>query len=123
MAARLDVPAAVRGASRGFTVLVLGGLLTPLVAATLPPWVAQPWIVMVAVLAFGLAASRPGDARLGWLQGMVAATASLALLTPLWLVGGGASHVQMLLSLLLAVVVGAMSGAVAGHRRDTATAR
>lgn len=54
----------VRGASRGFTVLLLGGMVQPLVAMLLPP-VGYVWLVVVAVVAFAwsarIATSAPGS--------------------------------------------------------------
>lgn len=119
----LDAAAVVRGASRGFTVLVLGGLLTPVVAAVVPA-LTQSWILLVAVGAFALAGAKARATERPWLHGAAAAVGSLTLLIPLWLLArGDSSPIQMLLTLVLALVVGGLSGAVPGRWAATAGTR
>lgn len=106
----------VRGASRGFTVLVLGGLLTPVVAAVAPAVLTQFWVLLVAVVAFALAGAKARATECPWLHGAAAAVGSFTLLIPLWLLArGDSSPVQMLLTLVLALVVGGLSGAIPGR--------
>lgn len=54
----------VRGASRGFTVLLLGGMVQPLVALAVPP-LGYVWLALVAVVAFAwsarIATAAPGS--------------------------------------------------------------
>ncbi|GAB3385638.1 hypothetical protein [Amycolatopsis echigonensis] len=111
----VDAPKAVRGASTGFTILVLGGLSAP-VAAALIPVAGRYWLPLVAVIAFVVAACRGGEARSPWLHGLVAATSAYLLVLPLVLLGGGASLGQVLLTLATAVLVGAATGFVSGLR-------
>lgn len=115
--------AVVRGASRGFTVLVVGGLLTPVVAAVVPA-LTQWWILLVAAVAFALAGAMVRTTERPALHGAVAATGSLTLLVPLWLLArGDSSPIQMLLTLLMALVVGSLSGAFFGRGAPPAGAR
>lgn len=122
---RIDGPAAVRAASAGFTVLLLGGLLTPIAAQFLPV-VGQFWLTIVAVVAFAVAGSRIGAARVAPLHGACAALGGYLIVLPLvlWTSGGlvGLGVVQILATAVAAVVVGAIAGFVAGRRRDAATA-
>jgi hypothetical protein len=112
----VDAPGVVKGASTGFTVLVVGGLAAPL--GTLVPVAGPAWLPIVAVVAFVVAALRIGAAPRPWLHGTVAALSSYLLVLPLVLLGGTRDVRQMLLTALAAVVVGAIAGFVAGRRRD-----
>lgn len=105
----LEMPLVVRGASRGFTVLLLGGAVQPWVAAASPA-VGYWWLAVVAVSAFMFAARSalpPTAARGAWTNGPVAALASYLLVLPLVLSAAGAFPVQqMLFTAVTAVLVG-----------------
>lgn len=117
---RVDWPYVVRGASTGFTVLVVGGLAGPLMAAV--PVVGRPWLLLVAVVGFAAAGWRIGDAISPAVHGATAAVASFLLVLPLLLITGGRMGFAQLASysavaLGMAVVTGAVVGAVRGSRR------
>lgn len=112
----IDMPTAVRGASRGFSVLVLGGLSAPLVAVAVP-MLGAVWLTLTAVVAFSLAGWRIGSASRPPLHGAVAAVMAYLLVLPLVLFAStGGDPVQITLTLLTAVVVGAVAGVVSGRR-------
>lgn len=77
-----------RGASRAFTILLLGGAVQPAVAAAVPV-LGSVWLALVAVTAFAAAArpavSGPRPVR----TGAAAALAGYALILPLSYVGTG----------------------------------
>jgi len=108
----LGYAAVVRGASRGFGVLLIGGLLQPLAGQV--AFLAYLWLVAVAIAGFVVAAvtatpaGTPPDA---WRQAPVAAVAGYALIVPLVVLGAGELPVlQALLTTSTAVVVGAVVG-------------
>lgn len=111
----IDFAAAVRGASRGFTVLVLGGVLSPLVAGLSPnPALSQAWVLMAAAAGFAVAGSQPASTRSPWLHGAACAAGSFFLLLPLWLLfPSAAGPGQIVLTLALALTVGSSAGATA----------
>jgi hypothetical protein len=117
--ARIDWMQLVRGASTGFTVLVLGGLAAPIMSRV--PVVGAPWLIITAVVAFMVAGYRVGDATGPMTQGASTAVVAYVLVLPLVAL---ASHSldprQVGLTLVTAVVAGAVSGRVAGRRRDHA---
>jgi hypothetical protein len=117
---RIDWPQAVRGASTGFTVLVIGGLAGPLMATV--PVVGQPWLLVVAVVAFAVAAWRTGDALSPALHGATAAVVSFLLVFPLLLIIGGRLGFDQLAfysgtAIGMAIATGTAVGAVRGARR------
>lgn len=119
-AIRIDWPQAVRGASTGFTVLVIGGLAGPLMAAV--PVLGRPWLLVVAAVAFAVAAWRTGDALSPALHGATAAVVSFLLVFPLLLlVGSRLGFDQLALysgtAIGMAIVTGAAVGAARGARR------
>ncbi|MCF7550735.1 hypothetical protein [Pseudonocardia sp. WMMC193] len=117
----IDGPAAVRAASAGFTVLLLGGLAAPIAAQFLPV-VGQFWLSIVAVAAFVVAGWRIGDARNAALHGACAALGSYVLVLPLVLWTAGLAAVgwgQIVGTAAVAVVVGGLTGFVVGRRRDS----
>ncbi len=121
--ASIDTPTAVRGASRGFTVLVLGGLSAPLVAMTVPP-LGAVWLTLAAVVGFALAGARIGTAVRPAVHGAVAATFAYVLVLPLVLIAPvGRDPVQVGLTLLTAVAVGGLAGMVSARRTARRTAR
>lgn len=112
----IDTPTAVRGASRGFTVLVLGGLSAPLIAMTVPP-LGAVWLTLAAVVAFTLAGARIGAAARPAVHGAVAATLAYLLVLPLVLIGPvGRDPLQIGLTLLTAVAVGGIAGMLSARR-------
>ena len=112
----VDVPNAVRGASTGFSVLLIGGLLAPMVtlASTV---LATVWLTGVAVVAFAVAARRSRLAGAPAAHGAVAAVFSYVLVLPLLLPFEQARDpLQILLTTVTAVVVGAACGSLAAGR-------
>ncbi|MGH3519637.1 MAG: hypothetical protein ACRDQ7_19905 [Haloechinothrix sp.] len=106
----IDPVAAVRGASVGFSILVVGGLLAP-VAAVAVPLLGAVWLTLIAVLAFGVAGMRIGGARLPALHGAVAAVFAYLLVLPLVLLNeAGRDVVQVSLTFCAALAVGALAG-------------
>ncbi|WP_214366572.1 hypothetical protein [Pseudonocardia sp. H11422] len=120
----IDGPTAVRAASTGFTILLLGGLLTP-IAATYLPVIGRFWLLVTAVVAFAVAGRRIGTAAVPALHGACAALGSYILVLPLvlWMPGqaAGVDVEQLVSSAGMAAGVGAIAGAIAGRRRDGAT--
>jgi xanthine/uracil permease len=118
----LDEPALVRGASTGFTVLLLGELLSPLVSG-LSPVVGLLWLSLVGAAGFVVAGSRVGVARAPRLQGSLAALAALVLTIPLRMLAGLETAQQwyaVLVSAVFGLLVGAIAGQMAGAVRDRA---
>jgi hypothetical protein len=106
----MDSQAVIRGASRGFGVLVIGGLVQPMVSMSFEP-LGYVWLLVVAVTAFltaAVAATPDATPTSRWRQGPVAAVASYAMVVPLVMVGAGElPWVQAVLTTLTAVIVGA----------------
>ena len=112
----IDVPNAVRGASTGFSVLLIGGLLAPMVtlASTV---LATVWLTCVAVVAFAVAARRSRLAGAPAVHGAVAAVFAYVLVLPLLLpFEQSRDPLQISLTALTAVVVGAGIGSLAAGR-------
>lgn len=107
----------VKGGSRGFTVLLLGGVVQPLVGAAssvLGFW----WLALVAVGAFVVAAWAFHDLVVAPTQGAAAALFSYALVLPLVLsAAGGFPVVQVACTSLLAVAVGGATPFLQGALR------
>jgi len=115
-ATAVDVPNAVRGASTGFSVLVLGGLLSPF-TTLVSDLVATIWLTGVAVVAFAVAARRSRLAAVPAVHGAVAAVFSYLLVLPLLLPFEQARDPQQIgMTFLAAVVVGAAAGSLAARR-------
>ena len=116
----LDETALVQGASSGFTVLVIGELMSPLVAG-IHPVIGLLWLSLVGAAGFVVAGSRIGAARRTWLQGALAALAALALTIPLRMLVGLDTPAQwyaVAVSAVFGLVVGAIAGRGAGAVRD-----
>ncbi|UUV28628.1 hypothetical protein NQK81_28050 [Amycolatopsis roodepoortensis] len=114
---RIDAPVAVRGASTGFSILVIGGLAQPL-AVMVVPVLGGVWLPLVALAAFAVASRRIGTASLPAVHGAVAALCSYILALPLsLLVPAGRDPVQIGLTAATAVVVGAVVGFVRSRRK------
>lgn len=113
---RIDVPNAVRGASTGFSVLLIGGLLAPFL--TLVSTVAAAgWLAAVAVVAFAVAARHSRRAGNPGLHGAVAALFAYVLVLPLLLpFEQGRDVGQIALTTVTAVVVGAASAMFMARR-------
>ena len=112
----VDVPNAVRGASTGFSVLLIGGLLAPMVtlASTV---LATVWLTGVAVVAFAVAARRSRLAGAPAVHGAVAAVFAYVLVLPLLLpFEQSRDPLQISLTALTAVVVGAGVASLAAGR-------
>lgn len=110
----------VGGATRGFSVLLLGGAVQPWIG-TLLPALGYIWLVLVAVAAFAWAArprtvsgTPPGAARADRITvGVAAALGSYALVLPLVLSAAGEiPWSQLVFTSTTALVVGALVGAL-----------
>jgi hypothetical protein len=109
-AGRIDVPAAVRGASAGFSVLLIGGLLGPLIAVK-APGIGSLFLTGTAILAFFLAARKTGNATSPALHGAVAAVLAYLLVLPLVLMSSAGRDLrQSAVTLVTAISVGALTG-------------
>jgi hypothetical protein len=108
----LGYAAVIRGASRGFGVLLIGGLLQPVAAQV--EALAYVWLVAVAVAAFvvaGVTATPAGTPLDAWRQAPIAAVGGYGLIVPLVIVGAGELPVlQAVLTTTTAVLVGAVVG-------------
>lgn len=113
-----DMTMVVRGGSRGFTVLLLGGAVQPLVGVLFDP-LGYVWLVLVAVCAFAWAAWPRRAARAmsrgdGALVGSTAALCSYLLILPLVISAAGfVPWSQVIFTSLTAVAVGAAVGGLA----------
>jgi Osmosensitive K+ channel histidine kinase len=113
----VDWVVAVRGASLGFSVLVIGGLVQPLVAMAVPP-LGVVWLLLVAVVAFAVAGRRIGAAVTPALHGAVAAMMGYFLVVPLvYFAQGSVDGAQIGYTFATAAAVGAAVGHLAGRRR------
>ena len=116
----LDETALVRGASSGFTVLIIGELMSPVVAG-IHPMIGLLWLSFVGAAGFVVAGSRVGLARRTWLQGALAALAALTLTIPLRMLVGldtAGQWYAVMVSAVFGLVVGAIAGRSAGAIRD-----
>jgi hypothetical protein len=115
---RIDRPHLVRGASTGFTILVIGGFAAPLVGLVpvLGPVLGPPWLIIVAVVAFVVAGSRIGRTPGPRLHGAAAAVTAYVLTLPLVALSGNFQLIQIPLTLLVAIVMGGLSGHLAARR-------
>jgi len=113
--AAVDVPQAVRGASSGFSVLLIGGLIAPL--ASIPsPLLGSVWVTTTAIVAFVVAGRKIGAATSPELQGAVASVLAYMLVLPLLLpFEAGRNAQQILLTFSTAACVGAVSGWIQSH--------
>ena len=117
---RIDVPNAIRGASTGFTILIIGGLLAPMwtLVSTV---VAGIWLAAVAIGAFAVAARLSQAAGNPPVHGVVAAVTSYVLVLPLLLpFEEGRNVPQIIATFATAIVVGALAGWLAAGRRTSA---
>ncbi|GAA4815417.1 hypothetical protein ACFQ0K_07125 [Nocardioides caeni] len=113
---RIDVPNAVRGASTGFSILLIGGLLAPILTIV-SSLAAAVWLAGVAVLAFAVAARRSQGAGIPVLHGIFAAVLAYVLVLPLLLPFEQGRDVQQIAqTVLTAVLVGSVTGALSARR-------
>lgn len=114
----IDVPTAVRGASSGFSVLLIGGLSAPLVGV-LAPVAGTVWITLTAVVAFFVASRNIGVATRPMVHGALAAVLAYVLVLPLLLPFAEARNLQQIaLTVLTAISVGAGTGWIQTRRPD-----
>jgi hypothetical protein len=110
----IDVPVMVRGASLGFTALVLGGLPAPL--AERIPVLGPAWLPVVALLGSVLAGSRVGAASSPVRHGAAAACSAYLLVVPLLMMSPQRPDTAAIgLAAVAAVLVGGLAGTVAGR--------
>lgn len=107
----VDGVEAVRAASAGFTVLLLGGLVAPLVARVVPV-VGSYWLAVVAAVAFVTAGSRIAGAAVPAIQGATAAVGGYLLIVPVVAMTGGLRLDQFATTLAAAGLVGGATGYV-----------
>ena len=84
-AARVDFPVAVRGASSGFSVLVIGTLLSQLILILAPSSPALAVVFAPYVLGAYVAARKVGNATVPALHGIAASVGAFLLTLPLLL--------------------------------------
>lgn len=117
---RVDWASLARGASICFSVLVVGGLSAPLGSRI--PVVGPAWLIATAVLAFVVAGYQIGAAPDPRVHGAGTAVIGYLLVLPLTVMATGAlDPLQLVLTLLTAVVMGALAGHLAGRTRDRHT--
>jgi hypothetical protein len=116
---RIDWPIVARGASRGFTALVLSDLLYLLVAR-LNPVAGLAWLVLGSAAAFAVAAWQAGPADAPELTGAVCSVFSYTLSVPL--VYMAERHIvwrYVLMFVVLAIIVGSLVGHQAARREGS----
>jgi hypothetical protein len=119
MSARTEAyPAVVRGASRSFFILLVGGLVHPAISVLWQP-LGYVWLLGVALVAFAVAAvvaTPEGTPVDGWRRAPVAAVAGYALIVPLVITGAGElPAMQAVLTAATAVLIGAVVGLARTH--------
>jgi hypothetical protein len=108
-ASAVDVPLVIRGASVGFTVLVVGELVA-LAMATAAPGPASLLLALTGAagsVAAAYAAARSGPPAA---QGALAAVAAYLLTVPLRLMAGGVNPLRVWMDLSFALVIGWVAG-------------
>ena len=117
----VDPGVAMKSASVGFTVLLLGGVASGL-AVRLLPAAGYWWMPLVSVVGYVIAAYRVGVAHRPWLHGVFAAVAAWTLLVPVRLFASDGSWgiARLAADLGVAVAVGGLTGFVAGRIRERA---
>lgn len=114
---KVDVPNAARGASVGFTILVLGGLASPALGFV-APLAGSLALMVTAVAAFAVAGMKVGSAGNPPLQGAMTALGSYVLVLPLVLFHqAGRDPMQVAVTAACALVIGAATGVVASRLR------
>lgn len=106
----IDPSAAARGASRGFTILLLGGLSVPIVASVVPP-LGSVWLTLTSVAAFVAAAWHAAVSECPARQGALTALGAYLLVLPLVVVATHQlSAAQIAVTAIVAITVGAVTG-------------
>jgi len=108
-AGRIDFPRAVQGASTGFSVLIIGGLIGGAVQLIAP---AVGWVILTAtfILAANLAARRLGRATAPVLHGAAAALMAYGLVLPLMLFSPVTRLRDLFLMMVIMIWVGGLTG-------------
>jgi len=123
-ATRIDFPVAVRGASSGFSVLVIGILLGQLILLVAPRSPALAVVFAPYVLGSYVAARKVGNATVPALHGIAAAVGAFLLTVPLLLLmmlnsKTGESISYLATGLMLVIGIGALTGWMnSGRQRD-----
>jgi hypothetical protein len=113
----VDAGAAVRAASMGFTILLVGGLAAPALARI--PAVGPFALTAVAVIAFAVAGLRIGATKAPLLQGVCAAVGAYLLVLPVVLMT--TRHLDPLwtpATVALAVIIGGGAAVLAARMRS-----
>lgn len=115
---RIDGPTMVRGGSRGFTILAIGGVVQPLVGAA-APLVGAIWLVLVAVAAFVASAWSAHVVDVVIRQGAASALLGYALIVPVvHMATGSVDPTQLLWTSVTAAVVGGATGLIRAKCRE-----
>jgi hypothetical protein len=119
MSARTEAyPAVVRGASRCFFILFLGGVVQPAISLLWSP-LGYVWLLVVALAAFvtaAVVATPTGTSVDGWRRAPVAAVAGYVLIIPLVITAAGSlPPLQGVLTTSTAVLVGSVVGLARTH--------
>ncbi|MCQ4079202.1 hypothetical protein NGB36_00865 [Streptomyces sp. RB6PN25] len=103
----------MRGASAGFSILVVGGAIAPLAGDL--PLIGRFWLTASALIAFLVAGLRAGgDGRMG--PGVLAALGAYLLMLPIvWMTSRGWDVQQVSATAATAVVVGGGASLVSGR--------
>lgn len=121
---RIDWVTAVRGASRGFGILAISGLLQPVVANGLGEAFGLGWLVLGSLVAFVSAAWRAGESDSPPLTGLFGSLMAYTLSVPLIYLATRKIVVQdVLMFVAAAMVVGAVTGYLVGRRHTNETDR
>jgi hypothetical protein len=119
LSAQIDWPELVRGASTGFTLLIVGFYTGPMMANV--PLIGEPWLLVVAVAAFAAAGWRIGDAVSPPMHGALAALTAYVLFVPIVFLGLGRVPLDqwqlVMTPFAIAIVVGAAVGAYRRRQR------
>ena len=115
----IDVPVAVRGASAGFSVLLIAGLVAVLLGLKFPS--VGPLLGLVAaVVGFHVAARRVGEARVPALHGAFAAVLAYLLVLPIaWHFSPAHSSADVgraMINFALALSTGSLTGWMNANR-------
>lgn len=115
---RVDWVRVVRGASAGFTVLVLVGLASPILAS-LAPWAPLLWLVVGSLAGYILAAIKVGPADSPILTGAWAALFAYTLTVPMIYISTRKLDLHYVLIFAgSAVAVGGLTGYLMGRRHE-----
>lgn len=113
---RIDWVRVVRGASAGFTVLVLVGLSAPILS-TVGPWAPLAWLMVGSLAGYIVAALKVGDAESPMLTGAWAAFFGYTLTVPMIYISTRTLELQSVLMFAgAAVLVGGTTGYLMGRR-------